>query len=71
MQQEHPYSITSSAMASSVGGTSRPSALAAFGFITSSHLVGGCAGRSPGLSFRRMRSTYEADLTYILRRLMP
>src|SRR5262249_15155436 len=33
------HSITSSARASSVGGTSRPSALAVFRFITSSYLV--------------------------------
>src|SRR6266516_2327341 len=35
-----PYSITSSARASSVGGTSRPRALAAFRLITTSNLVG-------------------------------
>ena len=51
------YSITSSARASSVGGTSRPSPLAVFKLITSSYLVGACTGRSPGLSPLRMRST--------------
>src|SRR5262249_12490114 len=40
------HSITSSARASSVGGTSRPSALAVFRLITSSYLVGACTGRS-------------------------
>src|SRR5262249_40083757 len=41
-QGGHPphHSITSSASASSVGGTSRPSALAVFRLITSSNLVG-------------------------------
>ena len=34
------YSITSSARASSVGGTSRPSAFAVLRLITSSYLVG-------------------------------
>jgi hypothetical protein len=44
------YSITSSARASSVGGTSRPSALAVLRLITSSYLVGACTGRSAGFS---------------------
>src|SRR5215813_4320176 len=53
-----PYhSITSSARASSVGGTSRPSALAVLRLITSSYLVGACTGRSAGFSPLRMRST--------------
>src|SRR5262245_3050342 len=51
------YSITSSARASSVGGTSRPSALAVLRLITSSYLVGACTGRSPGFSPLRIRST--------------
>ena len=37
--KEHTYSITSSARASSVGGTSRPSALAVLRLMTSSNLV--------------------------------
>src|SRR5262249_3510586 len=45
------HSITSSARASSVGGTSRPSALAVLRFTARSNLVGcstgGWAGRSP------------------------
>ena len=53
----HPYSMTSSARASSVGGRSRPSALTVFRLITSSYLVGACTGRSAGLSPLRMRST--------------
>ena len=51
------YSITSSARASSVGGTSRPSALAVLRLMTSSNLVGACTGRSAGFSPLRMRST--------------
>src|SRR5262245_6800320 len=51
------HSITSSARASSVGGTSRPSALAVLRFTTSSYFVGACTGRSAGFSPLRMRST--------------
>ena len=50
------HSITSSARASSVGGTSRPSAFAVMRLITSSYLVGDCTGRSAGFSPLRMRS---------------
>src|SRR5262245_40617272 len=51
------HSITSSARASSVGGTSTPSALAVLRLIASSYLVGACTGRSAGFSPLRMRST--------------
>src|SRR5678816_2241504 len=51
------HSITSSARASSVGGTSRPSALAVLRLITSWYLVGAWTGRSAGFSPLRMRST--------------
>src|SRR5262249_44941919 len=51
------HSITSSARASNVGGTSRPRALAVLRLITSSYLVGACTGRSAGFSPFRMRST--------------
>src|SRR5262245_12497514 len=51
------HSITSSARASSVGGTSRPSALAVLRLITNSYLVGACTGRSAGFSPFRIRST--------------
>src|SRR5215470_13901730 len=54
------HSITSSARASSVGGTSRPSAFAVLRLITSWYLVGACTGRSAGFSPLRMRSTYWA-----------
>src|SRR5262249_23832091 len=55
------HSITSSARASSVSGTVRPSALAVLMLITSSNLVGACTGRSAGFSPLSMRSTYEAE----------
>src|SRR5262249_50157672 len=54
------HSITSSARASSVGGTSRPSAFAVLRLTTSSYLVGACTGRSAGFSPLRIRSTYWA-----------
>src|SRR5262245_65251968 len=49
-----PHSITSSARARSVAGTSMPSALALLRLITSSYLVGACTGRSAGFSPLRM-----------------
>src|SRR5262249_10844926 len=52
-----PHSITSSARASSVGGTSRPSAFAVIRFMTRSNLVGCSTGRSPGFAPRRILST--------------
>ena len=51
------HSITSSARASSVCGTVRPSALAVLRLMTSSNLVGACTGRSAGFSPLRTRST--------------
>ena len=50
--------MTSSAMASSPGGISMPSALAVFRLITSSNLVGCVTGRSAGFSPLRIRGTY-------------
>ena len=50
-----PHSITSSARASSVGGTSRPSALAVLRLMTSSNLVACTTGRSAGFAPLRMR----------------
>ena len=55
--KQHLYSITSSARASSAGGTSRPSAFAVVRLMTRSNLVGACTGRSAGFSPLRMRST--------------
>jgi hypothetical protein len=51
------YSITSSARASSVGGTSRPSAFAVVRLITKSNFVGCSTGMSLGFAPRRILST--------------
>src|SRR5262249_14207461 len=51
------HSITSSALASRVGGISRPRALAVLRLMTNSYFVGACTGRSAGFSPLRMRST--------------
>src|SRR5256886_15446894 len=45
-----PHSITSSASASNLSGTSSPSALAAFRLMTNSNLVGCVTGKSAGVS---------------------
>src|SRR5262249_7620990 len=66
-----PHSITSSARASNVGGTVRPSALAVLRLMTSSYLVGACTGRSAGFSPLRMRSTYPAARRYWSRKSGP
>src|SRR5262249_34685230 len=58
------HSITSSARASSVGGTSMPSALAVFRLINSSYLVDACTGRWAGFSPLRSRSMYWAARRY-------
>jgi transposase len=52
------HSITSSARASSVGGTARPSALAVLKLMANSNLVGCNTGRLAGFSPLRMRPTY-------------
>src|SRR5262245_23214327 len=52
-----PHSITSSARASSDGGTVRPSALAVVRLMTRSNLIGCSTGMSPGLAPRRILST--------------
>src|SRR5262249_53216914 len=54
------YSITSSARASSEGGTVRPSALAVVRFTTKSNLVGCSTGISAGFAPRRTLSTTSA-----------
>src|SRR5262249_49610942 len=51
------HSITSSARASSDGGTSTPSALAVLRLITSSYLIGAWTGRSAGFSPLRISLT--------------
>ena len=48
------YWITSSAVANSVSGMVRPSALAVFRLRTVSYLAGACTERSAGLVFLRM-----------------
>ena len=50
MNSRRSHSITSSARASSVGGTSRPSAFAVLRLMTSSNLVDCTTGRSAGFS---------------------
>jgi len=50
------YSITSSARASSAGGTVRPRAFAVLRLIANSYLVGACTGKSAGFSLFRIRS---------------
>src|SRR5262249_3826493 len=52
-----PHPITSSAVESSVGGISRPSAFAVLMLMANSNLVGWSTGRSAGLSPLRMRPT--------------
>src|SRR5262249_50402977 len=51
------HSMTSSARASSVAGTSMPSVFAVLRLMTISYFVGACTGRSAGFSPLRMRST--------------
>jgi epsilon-lactone hydrolase len=52
-----PWTDMTTARASSVSGTVRPSAFTALGLITNSYLVGACTGRSAGFSPMRIRST--------------
>src|SRR5262245_25844245 len=51
------YSRTSSARASTAGGTVRPRDFVVLRLITISYLVGACTGMSAGFSPLRMRST--------------
>src|SRR5262249_19767041 len=53
------HSITSSARARRVDGTSRPSDLAVLRLTTSSNLVGCSTGNSAGLVPFKIRSTYK------------
>ena len=52
-----PHSITSSAVASSKGGTVTPSAAAVFRLITRSNFSGRCIGKSVGLAPCRILPT--------------
>jgi hypothetical protein len=54
---ERTHSITSSARASSDGGTVNPSAFAVLRLTASWYFVGACAGRLAGFSPLKMRST--------------
>src|SRR5262245_33111303 len=65
------HSITSSAMASSVAGTSKLSAFAVLRLMTSSNLVDCITGRSAGLSPLRMRPVYVPTWRYISAKLLP
>ena len=57
-----PHSMTSSALADSPAGTSRPSAVAVFRLITNSNLVACTTGRSAGFSPLRIRAgKYRPD----------
>src|SRR5215472_6634065 len=51
------HSITASAMASSVGGTSRPSVRAVWRLMTNSNFVACTTGKSAGFSPLRIRPT--------------
>ena len=55
VQQTASYSITSSALTSSVFGTLKPSAFAVLRLMTNSNLVGCITGRSAGFSPLRIR----------------
>ena len=57
-QQIVVYSITSLAIASSLSGIWRPSALAVLRLITKLNVEGSCIGRSAGLVPRRIGATY-------------
>jgi hypothetical protein len=57
VQQEYRYSITSSAMASSVGGITMPSSLAVCWLMTNSNLDACMTGNSAGFSPLRIRAT--------------
>src|SRR5215470_19896657 len=59
------HSITSSAMASSVGGTPRPKALAVLRLITNSNLVACWTGKSEGFAPLRILSTNVAERYHV------
>src|SRR5215510_13407832 len=66
-----PHSITSSARASNMGGTSRPSAFAVLRLMISSNLVGCSTGRSAGTAPFKILSTKTAARRNRLVRLVP
>src|SRR5262249_2951805 len=65
------HSITSSARASSVGGTVRPSILAVGTLMTSSNLVDCTTGKSAGFAPLRMRPVETPTWRYASPRLAP
>src|SRR5262249_20209732 len=65
------HSITSSALASSCGGTSRPSALAVCRLMTNSNLVDCTTGRSAGFAPLRIRPVYTPTWRYMSSRSVP
>src|SRR6202022_1843421 len=71
LQKTAPYSITSSAMASSPGGKLRPNALAVLRLITNSNLIDWMTGRSAGFSPLRIRPVYTPAWRYASVRLVP
>src|SRR5262249_55714117 len=66
-----PHSITSSARASSDGGTVRPSAFAVLRLIVSSNFVGCSTGSSAGLAPCKIRCTYQAPRLNMSGRIAP
>jgi hypothetical protein len=58
--KRHHYSITSSTMASSLGGTSRPRAFAVLRLIVKKNRVGCSIGKSVGFAPFNILSTYNA-----------
>src|SRR5262245_15102055 len=65
------HSITSSARASSVSGTVRPSALAVLTLMTSSNVLGCSTGISAGFAPRRILSTNSAARRHLLGQFGP
>ena len=61
---QRPHSITSSAVASSIGGIVIPSDWAVLRLTDSKYSVGTCTGRSAGFSPLRTRSRYVAASRY-------
>src|SRR5262245_145956 len=65
------HSITSSTSASTLGGISRPSALAVLRLTINSNLVDCSTGRSVGVVPRRIRSAYSAARRYMVAKFTP
>lgn len=66
-----PHSITSSAIASTLGGIVKPNVLAVVRLITNSNFVGRRTGKSPGFSPFKTRLTYMPAWRYPSTKLMP